>query len=632
MGAFFLLHAAEHLFEQAQGSQPDRQLSLGRRLVESKHIAPWQLLYARAALVRWDCSLTDVLISKGWIGEADLLPYLAQHYFAPVISLETAPPDRQLLGLLPPEFCIKHAVIPWVMTDGQLVLATSRPQDFETIRPQLPQAYENARFVLTPEDQLRAYIARVFQPQLVRLCETRVPDWESCRSWEGQRQKRYLRFGIWAALLFWVFLEFPNQSLIALGMLILFTQILAAAMKLTAFLNSKKGKPRSVPTSSKLPKISVLVPLYKETEIAQALVRRMCALTYPKALLDVVLVLEEKDQMTKEALLSSRLPNWMHVVEVPEGSGLTTKPRAMNYALDFCKGDIIGIWDAEDAPAPDQLECVAAHFEAAAPDVACLQGILDYYNPKTNWLSRCFTLEYSMWFRTIIRGMSRIGAAVPLGGTTLFLKRSAIEAVGGWDAHNVTEDADLGIRLYRYGYRTELIATVTQEEANCRFRAWIKQRSRWLKGYMVTYLIHMREPRRLYRELGLRRFLGFNAIFLSTLSQFLLAPFVWSFWFLAFGVSLSWVSAFPHPVIAAVAVLFVGITLLDMILAISSLRGQNRRWLAGWAVTLPIYFTLATLGAYKALYELIVAPFYWDKTSHGQTPEGTEADYSAFGA
>jgi phosphoglycerol transferase MdoB-like AlkP superfamily enzyme len=149
---------------------------------------------------------------------------------------------------------------------------------------------------------------------------------------------------------------------------------------------------------------------------------------------------------------------------------------------------------------------------------------------------------------------------------------------------------------------------------------------------MVTYLVHMRHPRRLLQELGLRRFLGFNAIFLSTLSQFLLAPFVWSFWILAFGISLSWISALPHPLVSGVAVLFLLITLVDIALAILSLRGQNRKWLATWALTMPIYFTLATLGAYKALFELIVCPFYWDKTTHGQTPEGTEAEFSAFGA
>lgn len=617
-------------------------MALGRRLIEDGQLAPWQLFYAITALSKWNTCLTDVLIAKGWLSADELMPYLTSHYHTSAVDLSQAPPDFRLLNLLAPEFCAKHAIVPWIKENDQIVYATSRPQDFEKAQNFLPKGKAGRRFVLVKEDDLFAFLQRIFKRSLLELCETRVAAEESCRHWSkfagwGNEALGACLLGL--AICIW---SYPWFCLAAMGCLILATQILAAGMKIAAFVGSWQIVGASTPNSAapilgddpapKRPKISVLVPLFKETEIAHALVRRLSALTYPKALLDVVLVLEEKDMQTKATLSRCKLPNWMRVVVVPEGTGLTTKPRAMNYALDFCKGEILGIWDAEDAPAPDQLERVADHFAHAEHDVGCLQGILDYYNPKTNWLSRCFTLEYSMWFRTIIRGMSRLGAAVPLGGTTLFLKREAIEAVGGWDAHNVTEDADLGIRLYRYGYRTELISTVTQEEANCRLRPWVKQRSRWLKGYMVTYLVHMRRPRKLFLELGLRRFLGFNAIFLSTLSQFLLAPLVWSFWLLTFGAHLHWIPPASTPVITGVSILFLGITALDMTLAAISLRGQNRRWLLGWVLTLPFYFTLATLGAYKALYELFVIPFYWDKTAHGQTTEGLNAEYSAFSA
>jgi cellulose synthase/poly-beta-1,6-N-acetylglucosamine synthase-like glycosyltransferase len=98
---------------------------------------------------------------------------------------------------------------------------------------------------------------------------------------------------------------------------------------------------------------------------------------------------------------------------------------------------------------------------------------------------------------------------LPLGGTTLFFRRHILEELGGWDAHNVTEDADLGVRLARKGYKTELVSTVTYEEANCKAWPWVKQRSRWLKGFLITYFVHMRRPRRLLSDLGLRRFFGF---------------------------------------------------------------------------------------------------------------------------
>ena len=138
------------------------------------------------------------------------------------------------------------------------------------------------------------------------------------------------------------------------------------------------------------------------------------------------------------------MPDWISVIEVPQSEGPTTKPRALNYALDFCPGKIIGVWDAEDSPAPDQIEKVVMRFHSAPQNVACLQGILDYYNARANWLSRCFTIEYATWWRLVLPGIAKLGLVIPLGGTTLFFKRDILEKLGRWDAHNVTEDADLG--------------------------------------------------------------------------------------------------------------------------------------------------------------------------------------------
>ncbi|CAN0585215.1 unnamed protein product, partial [Ectocarpus sp. 12 AP-2014] len=222
-----------------------------------------------------------------------------------------------------------------------------------------------------------------------------------------------------------------------------------------------------------------------EQDIARTLVARLSRLTYPKALLDVVLVLEAEDRLTRETLARTDLPPWMRTITVPPGD-VTTKPRALNYAFRFTRGEIIGIYDAEDAPAPDQIDRVVAQFHDSPGNVGCLQGILDYYNPRANWLSRCFTIEYASWFRILLPGLSRLGLVVPLGGTTVFFRREVLEKVGGWDAHNVTEDADLGVRLARHGFRTDLMPSVTREEANNRFWPWIKQRSRWLKGYGIT--------------------------------------------------------------------------------------------------------------------------------------------------
>ena len=367
---------------------------------------------------------------------------------------------------------------------------------------------------------------------------------------------------------------------------------------------------------SVLPVVSIIVALYREGDIAPRLVRRLARLDYPDDLLDVILAVESDDQVTLEALAAAELPPWMRVIVVPEGE-VKTKPRALNHALTFARGSIIGVYDAEDAPDPDQLRQVVARFHHAPAEVACLQGMLDYFNPRTNWLSRCFTIEYAGWFRLILPGIARLGLVVPLGGTTLFFRRAVLETLGGWDAHNVTEDADLGIRLARHGYRTEIIATVTEEEANCRALPWIKQRSRWIKGYMMTWAVHMRSPRLLWRQLGPRAFLGFQVMFLGTIAQFLMAPLLLSFLVVPFGL--------PHPLLHALPdAVFWGMTAVYVLSELANLTigmigtSRTRHGLSLWWVpTMLLYFPMASLAAYRALSELVTRPFYWDKTTHG---------------
>lgn len=344
--------------------------------------------------------------------------------------------------------------------------------------------------------------------------------------------------------------------------------------------------------------------------------QRLARLDYPEDRLDICLVIEEDDKLTQDTLARAALPRGMRQILVPEGT-VRTKPRAMNYALDFCRGSIVGVYDAEDAPAPDQLRRVVARFRDRPPEVACLQGVLDFYNARTNWLSRCFTIDYATWFRIILPGIARMGLVIPLGGTTLFFRRAALDRLGGWDAHNVTEDADLGLRLARHGYRCELIDSVTEEEANCRAVPWIRQRSRWLKGYAMTWISHMRTPRKLLHDLGLLKFAGVQILFLGTLSTFLLAPLVWSFWLLPFGL--------PHPLAGLVPwwlfVLLGSALLLTEIVNIAAgalaVATPRHRWLIPWVPTMHFYHPLGAIASWKALVEMVVRPFYWDKTAHG---------------
>lgn len=589
---------------------------LGQILIEDQAVSPQNLLKAVVMRKRQDVPLGEILLARGWVSEADLTRALSRQWRTSMVDLAAFPPDPRLIDRFGVDQCLSNGLVPWRRVGGITYVATSRPDRFEAARHLLPANFGELRMLLCPDTALREAVLGSRKTALVRRAENRVPPHESCRTRNETRTA-----GLAAACVLILGLGLyllPQVMLILLTGWAIVTLIACMTIKVAAFLSVLRADARgrrkpvqsladfSPPPEMRdpLPMISVMVPMFAESDIAERLVQRLSGLTYPRELTDVLLVIEESDLITREALAKAELPFWMRVVTVPDGP-IKTKPRALNYALNFCRGQIIGIWDAEDRPEPDQLHKVARHFHFAPPEVACVQGILDYYNPRSNWLSRCFTIEYASWFRANLRGVAQLGLVVPLGGTTLFIRRDILEKVGCWDAFNVTEDADLGVRLARRGWRTEMIDTVTHEEANCRALPWVRQRSRWLKGYAMTWAVHMRDPVALWRELGPRRFLGFQAQFLGGLSQYLLAPLLWSFWLLAFGL--------PHPVATPLASLaggrliqgLVGLLILteviNIVTGLWAVRGKDHRHLMPWVPTLHFYFPLGCLAAWKAI-------------------------------
>ena len=537
------------------------------------------------------------------------------------LDTDRHPPDPALGALLDADTCLKHDILPW-SRDGDLTLLACLDIDRTlTLRGELAARIGRFRPMLVSRDTLHAEIAAQHGPALVRQAETWVPDDESCRDINQLSPRRALVAVLAVALCLLGLMLEPGLFVLACTALALLSLLSTQGLKAAALLTRHLAQsPRTTAPPQTVPLVSVLVPLFHETGIADRLVRRLARLSYPKSRLEVLLILEAQDSQTRAVLDACVLPPWMRVIEVPPGS-ITTKPRALNYALRFARGEIVGVYDAEDAPASDQIERVVARFEAAPPETACLQGILDFYNPHANWLSRCFTIEYATWFRVILPGLERMGFAIPLGGTTVFFRRAALEHLRGWDAHNVTEDADLGLRLARHGYRTEVIESVTLEEANNRLWPWVRQRSRWLKGYFITYLVHMRAPGALWRSLGPKRFLGVQLVFLSALLHFTLAPVLWSFWLIQVGMAHPVAGLSPDWVLGATIGLFLtseAVTLLAAFLAIGRTR---HRGLLIWVPTMMLYFPLGVLAMYKALWEVVVCPFYWDKTSHGHSPD-----------
>lgn len=598
-------------------------LPVGRQLVNAGLISQATLLRALATQRHMDAPLGEILVAEGHISRRELLAALAVQHNADYIDLSRAPPKASMTSVIPAAICQAFGIVPWRWFGNTLLVATTRPDRLDALATALPADSPDLLPVIAEQTQINHQITALHGAVLAQHAVTRLPERMSCRKWTRYGEIGMIRpaavtvMALSLCVLFptWVATVLIGWAVLTLAMTTTLKALALAALVMRSV--PARAKPLPAKTRGRLPRVSVLVPLLHEERIADALIRRLSRLTYPKALLEVVLVLEARDIVTRATLARTALPDWMRVIEVPDDGGLSTKPRALNYALDFCHGSIVGVWDAEDAPEHNQLEKVVAHFADADPDVVCLQGILDYYNAHQNWIARCFTIEYATWWRLVLPGVARLGLVVPLGGTTLFFQRSALEDLGGWDAHNVTEDADLGLRLARAGYRTELIPTATFEEANCRAWPWIKQRSRWLKGYLITYCVHMRNPAALLRDLGFARFLGVQAMFLATVSQFATLPLLWSFALPAFGIVHPMTSTLGLAVIWPLLAFFVITEALNLLIGILAVSGREHRHLMPWVLTMMFYFSLGALASYKALYELVRDPFYWDKTQHG---------------
>lgn len=368
-----------------------------------------------------------------------------------------------------------------------------------------------------------------------------------------------------------------------------------------------------------LPIYTILCPLYKEAHILPQFLAEIEKLEWPKHKLDVILLLEADDQGSVEAAKKMNLPKYVSVQVVPD-SQPKTKPKACNYGLHFAKGEYLVIYDAEDSPDPLQLKKVYVAFQSQSDNVKCIQAKLNFYNPHQNLLTRFFTAEYSLWFDVVLTGLQSIETIIPLGGTSNHFKTEVLKELEGWDPFNVTEDCDLGIRLFQRGGVTAIINSVTLEEANSSWRNWLRQRSRWIKGYMQTYLVHMRHPYRFFRQHGMHALL-FQLVVGGKISFMLINPIMWILTITYFGL-YAWVgpaieALYPTVVfyMAAISLIFGNFMFLYYYM-IGAIKREH--WMiVKWVFLVPIYWLMVSLAACMAFYQLIVKPHYWEKTLHG---------------
>lgn len=368
-----------------------------------------------------------------------------------------------------------------------------------------------------------------------------------------------------------------------------------------------------------LPIYSILCPLFKEKQILPYFVDAISKLDWPKDKLDVLLLLEEVDKETIEAAQQMELPEYFRIIVVPH-SNPQTKPKACNYGLHMAKGKYVVIYDAEDIPDIKQLKKAHLAFQELPENILCVQAKLNYFNPNQNLLTTMFTAEYSLWFDIMLPGLQSIETTIPLGGTSNHFKREQLIALHGWDPFNVTEDCDLGARIFKEGYKTAIIDSTTYEEANSNVKNWIRQRSRWIKGYWQTYLVHMRDPLKFFKQHGFHAVLFQLIIGLRT-TFILINPVLWVLtvsYFTLYKYVGSTIEALYPPYVFYMAVF--SLIFGNFMYLYNYMIGLAKRqtwWAIKYVFFIPFYWFLTSIAAFLAFYQLIVKPHYWEKTTHG---------------
>ncbi|MER0238226.1 glycosyltransferase family 2 protein [Fulvimarina sp. MAC8] len=376
------------------------------------------------------------------------------------------------------------------------------------------------------------------------------------------------------------------------------------------------------------PVYSVLVALHNEREVVSSLVAGLEALNWPKSRIEIFLVCEEDDLETV-ALCQQHTKDkpQFQVILVPPGNP-RTKPKALNHVLPIVKGEFLVLYDAEDTPHPEQLREAFDRYRSGPDNLACLQAPLVIRNAGKNWLTGIFAMEYAGLFRAFLPFLSHYRLPIPLGGTSNHFKVSCLKAVGGWDSHNVTEDADLGMRMKRAGYEIETISLPTQEDAPEVLSVWVGQRTRWLKGWIQTYAVHMRDPSRLIRDLGFKSFIVFQLLFHGMITAALLLPL--AFVLIGFTLWLQWSTGWAETTASALLLLdltiFCGGFLSFVALTLRGARAEERRVCLQWLPVVPIYWLCVSRAAYRGLFQLFNNPHAWEKTAHGLASRADKLD------
>lgn len=581
------------------------------------------LLLAERARANGTCFHAELLVS-GRVGEPALYQAIAKA--SGLRFLDRVPEDRIVID--------QGQAITVLRGMRRGGIATLRGKDGGTLFVMAPQGLDLASFrarlstrpellrrlVMTSPAALRKALLARSQPALLREASMglfgRSPDFSArfvANPWQG------FAGGVIMVGTPVLLAIAPRATALVVSALLTLLFLGCIGLRLLAGLRRPPGRmpPDSPPEGSVLPVYSVLVALHREADVVPDLLAALGRLDWPRSRLEVKLVCEADDTETLAALERHSLRSWVEIVRVPPGQP-RTKPKALNFALPACTGDFVALYDAEDRPHPGQLRAAWQALGTGGDDLACVQAPLQIANAGFGVLPFMFRMEFAAQFRGILPWLAENHLMIPLGGTSNHFRRAALEEVGGWDPHNVTEDADLGVRLARFGYRVGVIEPPTLEDAPEAFPVWFRQRTRWFKGFMQTWLVHMRTPRRLYRELGPGSFIVFHLLIGGVVASSLLHPLLLVTTF-GLGVRLAAGGELPlHEIVVfGLAIMNVlGGYGAQLLLSWSTLKRGERAGFWKAALLTPLYWMLLSAVGYRAVWEIWRNPHHWAKTPH----------------
>ena len=580
---------------------------------------------------QWRCCwrLGELLVSEGHIRPGELTRLLALQHELPYIDISINFPDITLQNARHLDFYAQRQCIPWRLRDGELTYVAVDPT---AARPFITALEGRPCFIyFASPRQIRQFIHDRFHIELSERARSGLSEdmpESSARTQLSRPQCIVLMacFFLLCALSFFT----PATAMLLLNGFFAACFLAIAGLKALSVyfgLRQRGREDRDMPppdsNDALLPLYSIMVPLFREARVLPILADALRNLDYPASRLQIILIFEESDQPTYDAACALGLPGHFEFIRVPPSLPLT-KPKACNFALPFVRGEFVVVYDAEDMPEPDQLRRANAAFDRSDDRLACIQARLNYYNQFENWLTRQFTLEYASFFDLLLPTLEALGLPIPLGGTSTHFRTSHLRSAGAWDPFNVTEDADLGMRLAMLGYRVSTLRSTTFEEANCQTSNWLRQRSRWIKGWLQTYFVRMRHPVHLWRTLGWRGFLGFQIV----IGGFSLSSLVHPVFYATIIGALAYMQitqsgsvsqslgTLPGLVVLNLMVLFTGYS-VSILAGMVAATERGLRPLVFSAFAMPAYWLLISLGAYKALWQFIYNPFHWEKTEHG---------------